>query len=346
MPGAAGSAASSRIARLPFFYGVVIVGVNTAVRTHKCFAQANLFTFAVPPMLDDTGLSRATFSSVYGAATFGASFLQPLMGRQVDKYGNRRVMPLALLALGASLAAMTAGSVAPAPAVPGLLLGSWLVMRTTGFAIDNYAAANINQWYADRRGQVMAISNIASQLCQGLVYAQLYERGVERFGWEATQLAGTVGAVLLALLAAVTLRHTPEEVGCWPDGRRPPGGKGDGSGEEEESLLGSEGDPEKATRGSSASTTASRDMTLAEAIRTRTLWLLGLNSFALCTIMAGTDLHLMSILLEGLAAAEGSAGGGGGGDLSIATLMYIPQTLTICVVSMYFGRAFDKGLEP
>ena len=192
----------------------------------------------------------------------------------------------------------------------------------------------------------MAISNIASQLCQGLVYAQLYERGVERFGWEATQLAGAVGAVLLALVAAVTLRHTPEEVGCWPDGRRPPGGKGDGSGEEEESLLGSEGDPEKATRGSSASTTASRDMTLAEAIRTRTLWLLGLNSFALCTIMAGTDLHLMSILLEGLAAAEGSAGGGGGGDLSIATLMYIPQTLTICVVSMYFGRAFDKGLEP
>ena len=40
--------------------------------------------------------------------------------------------------------------------VPPALWLSWLVIRATGFATDNIAATNINQWYNRRRGQAMA----------------------------------------------------------------------------------------------------------------------------------------------------------------------------------------------
>ena len=45
------------------------------------------------------------------------------------------------------------------------------------------------------------------------VIAQLYERSILVNGWADTQLVGAAGCVLLALVGALAIRHTPEQVG-------------------------------------------------------------------------------------------------------------------------------------
>lgn len=141
------------------FYGNAIVLVCTIVRGWKCFSQANIFSFAIEPMAADLQLSRATFSSLYGAATFGGALLQPLMGKLTDRHGSRSVMPLALLGLAVALAGQAGCAVLPVDWVPPVVMLSWLGVRWFGFALDNITATNINQWFSRNRGMAMSVHN-------------------------------------------------------------------------------------------------------------------------------------------------------------------------------------------
>lgn len=161
-----------------------------------------------------------------------------------------------------------------------------------------------------RNTERLLVVSVGNQVLQGAVIAQLYERSILVNGWADTQLIGTAGCMILALVGAVAIRHTPEQVGCTPDGLPPPEVlKHEQRADEEESLL-SDGDEHASddTKGSSirtetnvadADSDRTGDFTLHDALRTRALWILTLNAFCLCTVMAGSDLHLMSILEEG-----------------------------------------------
>ena len=321
------------------FYGLVIVLVNTVIMAVKSPSQANIFSFAIEPMAADLQLSRASFSTLYGAATFTAALLQPLMGRLVDRHGARHVMPLTLLGLAAALAAQALCATLPPRWVGPAIFLAWLGVRGCGFAINNIAATNINQWYSRYRGTAMSCSNIGAKMLEGFVVAQLYERSVAASGWIDTQLVGAAACAAFALVAAVTVRHTPEQVGCNPDGISPAASGALGTASEEhekDSLLGDDGDED--TQAVSKATAV--DMTLQEALRTRSLWILAANSFSLCTVMAGSDLHLMSILEEAFPGAIAS------GAVSVSGLMLLPGTVAQSTLCMLFGRLFDTGLEP
>lgn len=325
------------------FYGLVIVLVNTVILAVKSPSQANIFSFAIEPMAVELRLSRASFSSLYGVATFTAALLQPLMGRLVDRHGARHVMPLTLLGLTAALAAQVLCAALPPVLVgPGIFL-AWLGVRGCGFAINNIAATNINQWYSRYRGTAMSCSNIGAKMLEGFVVAQLYERNVAASGWMDTQLVSAVACAAFGLVAALTIRHTPEQVGCSPDGMPPPASGAIEPAEQEhenDSLLGDASDDRKLAVAADAIVATTVDMTLQEALRTRSLWILAANAFSLCTVMAGSDLHLMSILEEAFPGVIAS------GAVSVSGLMLLPGTIAQSMFCLLFGRLFDAGLEP
>jgi MFS family permease len=333
------------------FYGVVIVCINTVITAVKSPSQANIFSFAIEPMAADLELSRASFSTLYGVATFTAALLQPFMGRMVDRHGARCVMPLTLAGLAVALAVQAGCAELPPVLVRPVIFVAWLGVRGCGFAINNIAATNINQWYSRYRGTAMSCSNIGAKMLEGVVVAQLYERSVAVNDWAGTQLVASAGCAAFALIAVVCIRHTPEQCGCTPDGLPLPGGKlpqSDSDRDDEEaSLLGDastddEHDEKRRPAASDRAAAASIavDMTLKEALRTRSLWILASNAFVLCTVMAGSDLHLMSILEEAQPGTVTS------GIISISTMMLLPGTIAQSVFCFVFGRLFDAGLEP
>ena len=307
----------------------------------KSPSQANIFSFAIEPMASDLQLSRAAFSTLYGVATFLAALLQPLMGRLVDRHGARHVMPLTLLGLAAALATQTLCTTLPSVSVGPVIFCAWLGVRGCGFAINNIAATNINQWYSQYRGTAMSCSNIGAKMVEGFVVAQLYERGVASSGWIVTQFVASAACAAFALVAALTLRHTPEQVGCYPDGVLPALEAADQD-DEKGSLLGDGNRRQPAAVSSRPGTNVATtvDMTLQEALHTRALWILASNAFALCTVMAGSDLHLMSILEEAFPGAIAS------GTVSVSGLMLLPGTVAQSIFCLLFGRLFDAGLEP
>lgn len=326
------------------FYGVVIILINTVIMAVKSPSQANIFSFAIEPMAKDLKLSRASFSTLYGVATFLAALPQPLMGRLVDRYGARPVMPLTLLGLAVALATQTLCASLPRVLVGPVIFLAWLGVRACGFAINNIAATNINQWYSRYRGTAMSCSNIGAKVLEGCVVAQLYERNVAASGWINTQLVGTAACAVFALVAALTIRHTPEQVGCAPDGLSADASCAVETGQEDEnvSLLDDNGsDAQPSVAGTPDAVVANTaGMTLQEALRTRSLWILAMNAFILCTVMAGSDLHLMSILEEAFPGSIAT------GAVSVSGLMLLPGTIAQSIFCLLFGRLFDAGLEP
>ena len=97
-PPAAASPAGSFAARLPFFYGWIVVavafvtlGVSVSVRTS--------FSLLFPPILDEFGWSRGTTAAAFSVGFFSSAFLAPFIGTAMDRWGPRVVMPLGALSV-------------------------------------------------------------------------------------------------------------------------------------------------------------------------------------------------------------------------------------------------------
>ena len=68
----------------------------------------------------------------------------------------------------------------------------------------------------------MATLNFTCQMLQGSLYAQLAQNTVASDGWRYTNRMAALGCAVLAAITSLLVWHTPEEVGCTPDGAPAP----------------------------------------------------------------------------------------------------------------------------
>lgn len=61
----------------------------------------------VDPMLAELGWSRSLFSAAYSAGTLASAGALLLVGRQIDRWGNRLVLSLAAVAFSLALLIMS-----------------------------------------------------------------------------------------------------------------------------------------------------------------------------------------------------------------------------------------------
>jgi len=196
----------------------------------------------------------------------------------------------------------------------------------------------------------MATLNFTCQMLQGSLYAQLAQNTVASEGWRYTNRMAALGCAVLAAITSLLVWHTPEEVGCTPDGAPAPAppaslyaassddeasGKREVGDEEEEEGEGSE---EQGLLGGGVSSSF-RDYTLAEAKRTAALPLLSLctGSFAFC--WAATDFYLIAIVAS-------NSGTFGAGAVDLATTYYLPQSVGACLFTILGGVLVDRGVDP
>jgi len=144
---------SSRLARLPFFYGWVVVAVafvtmGVGVNTRTAFSL--LF----PPILAEFGWDRGRTAAAFSIGFIAAIAYAPVIGMSMDRFGPRVVIPLGAVLVSAG---MILATFITQPWHLDLTLGV-LVGGGTIFLSYMGHSLFLPYWFARRRGLALGIA--------------------------------------------------------------------------------------------------------------------------------------------------------------------------------------------
>ena len=161
-----------------------------------------------------------------------------------------------------------------------------------------------------------------------------YEWAVENLGWRAVQQVMAGLCFTIAVPAAVFLRDNPESVGCTVDGRPSPPQTLYDEEQEREGLL--SGDDEETEGSSAVKPEPARDFTRAEALRTRAMWLICMDTFFSTVFISGSMFHMILIVRENE----------GGEEVNVATQLMVPAAVAYGLQAIVAGWLIDRGVAP
>ena len=264
-------AGATHAASTSAFRGGTILGIATLVVFLSGPAQTYGVSVFIDPMLAEFGWSRGLVSTTYSIATLLSALPLVIVGRQIDRVGNRIILTLASICFGVSLLWLSRVNTPL-----GLLVG-FAVLRTCGSGVLTLAARTlIPQWFVRRRGRAFSILGLGSALSLALV-PRANESLISWVGWrDAWTIVAVV--ILFGLTPAIALlvRNRPEDVGEYPDGVPP------------ESTMDS--------TARSALADATDDWTLKEAMRTRAFWAMLVAGAVPALVITGVSFHQISIM--------------------------------------------------
>lgn len=204
-------------ARLPFFYGWVIVAIGFMTAFMNVALVWAVGVFAVP-MIDELGWSRSAIFGAINVRSYMAIFMSPLLGRFFDTEHGGRVLTLIA---GAGICA----SVLPIAWVKQewqfFLLFGVLGGLSSAAQGGQIVGAIVPKWFIRKRGSAMAWATMGSA-ASAFVVPPLVAVLIDWLTWRPTWAVLAVMAFIVACVPAVLLRRQPEDVGLLPDGDRTP----------------------------------------------------------------------------------------------------------------------------
>ena len=324
-------------ARLPFFYGWVIVGmfiIDMVLCSTWPTMLLNMLTMGpLYQSWEDDGVSRVQVSLMFSIGTLCAALMAPMAGRAVDRFGGQVMMPVALCVIGAGMLmiALTPTS------LPWLLAPTFLLARGGAKCMTSpYRPAVLNQWFEAKRGKATATIMITNQCLTNFIVCPLYGQLLLTWGWRKASFLGFVLNVVAAPFFGLLLFHTPESVGLLPDGLKKYSRIADD--EHDDS------DDDTTRPNKLGAITADRpperkeevfSFTLAEAFRTLPVWLLMFDGFCGAIIGVGCSQSLLQTLDD-----NGAVG------VVISVHVVFANGAAQMVQPLLAGYARDHGVPP
>ena len=261
----------SRLARLPVFYGWVILGVCALGMFTSGPGQTFGISIFVDPLINDLGWSRSMVSGLYTAGSLTAALAMIPVGRLLDRYGARVMLVAVALVFGVVALGMSQVN------HPVHLFLGFAGLRILGQgSLTLIPTTLVAQWFVRIRGRAMALSMLGSVASQA-AFPILILFLIISFGWRDAWVAlAFIIWALLILPAGLLVRRNPESVGLLPDGDSP---------------------RPKSTESRVAEVPSyTDDWTASEAVGTRTFWLLLFTSSSQSLISTGLVFHMVSLL--------------------------------------------------
>lgn len=256
-------------ARLPFFYGWVVLGVTSVALFISGPGQTYSVSIFVDPIIDDLETNRTVVSGLYTAGSLTGALVLVLVGRLLDRFGARIVLVCVALLFGLATMAMSRVD-SPAElylgfaAIRALGQGSMMLAGTTMVAL----------WFVRMRGRAMALATMGAVASQA-GFPPLVHFLITRLEWRDAWVA--LGFLIWASIPVLLLaRRSPESLGLRPDGGQAP-----------KSAAGTPLIP---------GLSPGEDFTLGEAVRTRSFWLLLFASIPHPLIMTALVFHMVSLV--------------------------------------------------
>ena len=283
------------------YYGWVILSVAALGIFVSGPGQSHTFSVFLVHIQKDLGLSATALSSAYAFATLVAAFGLPLLGRLVDRIGPRLMLLGVTVLLGVACVAFGA--------VAGML---WLAV---GFAALRFLGQGslmlgcsnlVSHWFDRRRGIALSIMAMGFSASMA-VHPPLSQWLIDTVGWrQAWFWLGASTWVLLLPPVLFLVHNRPENLDLSPDGK--------------------DSQPADALRTSNAA----HGLTLAEALATKTFWILCAGLFGLSMLVTSLHFFQVSILTtQGLS--------------STAAARIFPVSALVMILAIpAIGRALDR----
>lgn len=202
----------SRLARLPVFYGWVIIVVAFITMAVGVNART-AFSLLFPPILAEYGWDRGVVAGVFSFGFFVSAFVSPFIGRLLDIHGPRLVVEIGAVVLAGGLALAT---VSREPWQLYLTLG---VLAGVGGNFLGYGVQSqfIPNWFVRRRGLAIGIafSGVGVGSVVLLPWLQIL---IVQDGWRTACWALAVMVAVVLMPLNLLLRQRPEDIGLKADG--------------------------------------------------------------------------------------------------------------------------------
>jgi MFS family permease len=300
-------------ARLPFFYGWVIVAV-VFITMGVAVNARTAFSLLFPPILDEFGWDRGTTAGAFSFGFIVSAIMSPSLGRLMDKRGPLVVNELGVVLIGSGLLLAT------------LVQKPWQLYATLGMLVGGgsvclgYTGQGLflPNWFVRRRGLAMSLA-FAGVGVGSIILLPWLQTMIVRAGWRTACLA--LGIVVLVLLLPLNLlvRLRPEDIGLEPDG-------------DSLSRVGVVG---RASANIVDPAWVAVDWTLGRAVRTGRFWWIAIGYFCALFVWYAAQVHQTKYLVEiGFSPALAAWALGG------VSLAGIPGQIALGHLSDRIGREF------
>ena len=258
--------------KTPFFYGWVILATSGSTQVVRNAAASLTLAVFMYPMADDLGWSRTVLAGAASAGGLASTFLSPVTGWAVDRYGAKTVLSMSVLVLGVTTFLTGWATV---PIFFYITYGIGRVIFSSPVQIGSSVV--VSRWFIKRRGRANGILSFCHSIgMTGFPLMASILIGI--YGWQVTwQILGVAVWIVALLPVFLFLAETPESVGVLPDGETPL---------------------------NDLESTSDRDMageiswTLREAMKTPALWQLAMGTGFLYVIQSGTNIHMAAYLQD------------------------------------------------
>lgn len=237
-------------------------------------ATGNLsFGLFVLPMGGELGMSRGLLGWAITARRMAAGFSSFVVGRFIDRYGPRVLIPVSAAVIGVALLTMSRVN------SPWQVIVIFGLLGMTGLAAPQniMTSVPVAKWFRRKRGLALALA-VSGLGIGGVFFLPFTQWLLGSVGWRTTWVVMAVIFMAMSIpLSAIFLRRQPEDMGLQVDGRSPA--------------------PTAAGR-TSPSAAEETSWSVREAFRTATMWKL-LLAFALAGVaQGGTSVHRIPYWIE------------------------------------------------
>jgi sugar phosphate permease len=250
--------------RAGIFYGWYIVAACFLVNFIVFGLSVNTFTVYVKPIEADLGWSRKAISGAVAIGALTMGMAAPFVGGLIDRMGARRVM-----AAGATVIGSVALLLSKAQSLPYFLALNALGGVGQAAATVIPISLVISNWFNVKRGRALGLAMTGTGL-GGMLMVPVVTWIVVNWGWRTSYFVGGCIILLVVPLNLLLIRTRPAEKGLLPDGG-----------------IVSESYPEEVN-----------GLTVQEAMRTRSFWLIGFMMLLYGMAWSGIAVHLMAYLTD------------------------------------------------
>jgi hypothetical protein len=197
-------------ARLPFFYGWVLVGVAFVTMAIGVNART-AFSLLLPPILDEFQWDRGITAGAFSFGFLISAFVTPGVGWLTDRRGPRLVIETGVVLMGSGL---LLASLIREPWQLYLSLGA-LVGGGVNLLAYTGRSLYLTNWFAQRLALSIAFSGVGVGSVTILPWLQSL---IANSGWRTA--CWSLGLLVLVALAPLNLllRRKPADLGLEPDG--------------------------------------------------------------------------------------------------------------------------------
>jgi len=263
------------------FYGWYVVGACFLTMAVAAGAGATFPVF-FKPLIDEFHWSRTALSGTVSIGLIVGGLVTPFWGHWTDRSGARAVVVTAALFAGFSLLLR---------ARIHSLLDLYLVavlgaLFFSGVDLIPLSTA-ISQWFRSKRGLAMGVTLVGGGV-GGLIMPPLANYLVGLAGWRNAYLF-LAGALWLGIVpvAGLILRRRPQDMGLLPDGEIAVSVDKDSAALERDAAPGQE-----------AKHSCDESLTLKQAVRTLSFWLIAIAFFFPMMSGVGLATHLVAIFTD------------------------------------------------